>query len=131
MLDPEAVPPHWTLLRFGAMPVAEFLATIDFFVYFTHPLWRESFGRALAEAIAAGKLVITDAETAAPFGPGVVAAASPAEVDRIIAAHVADPQAYAARVRCAQETLAAHRPEAVLERILPLLEPGEASRALL
>ncbi|MFO4987299.1 hypothetical protein RCK87_26505, partial [Salmonella enterica subsp. enterica serovar 1,4,[5],12:i:-] len=38
MLDPEAVPPHWTLLRFGAMPVAEFLATIDFFVYFTHPL---------------------------------------------------------------------------------------------
>ena len=131
MLDPEAVPPHWTLLRFGAMPVADFLATIDFFVYFTHPLWRESFGRAIAEAIAAGKLVITDAATAAPFGPGVVAAASPAEVDRIIAAHVADPQAYAARVRRAQETLATHHPEAVLERILPLLEPGEASRAFL
>lgn len=131
MLDPEAVPAHWTLLRFGAMPVADFLATIDFFVYFTHPLWRESFGRAIAEAIAAGKLVITDAATAAPFGPGVVAARSPAEVDRIIAAHVADPQAYAARVRLAQQTLSAHSPQAVLERILPLLEPGEASRALL
>ena len=35
--------------------------------------WRESFGRAIAEAIAAGKLVITDPATAATFGPGVVA----------------------------------------------------------
>lgn len=131
MLDPEAVPAHWHLLRFGAMAVPDFLASIDFFVYFTHPLWRESFGRAIAEAIAAGKLVITDAATAAPFGPGVVATASPAEVDRIIAAHVADPQAYAARVRMAQEALAAHRPQAVLERILPLLEAREATGAFL
>ena len=59
-------------MRFGAMPVPDFLASIDFFVYFTHPLLREGFGRAIAEAIAAGKLVITDEETAEPFGPGVV-----------------------------------------------------------
>jgi hypothetical protein len=46
------------------MPVERFLEEIDFFVYFTHPLWRESFGRVIAEAIAAGKLVITDPCTA-------------------------------------------------------------------
>lgn len=130
LLDPEGVPPHWQLLRFGAMPVADFLAGIDFFVYFTHPLWRESYGRAIAEATAAGKLVITDAATAEPFGPGVVAATSK-EVDRIVAAHVADPARYAAAVRRAQADLAPHRPDAVLRHLMPLLTPGKAAHALL
>ena len=43
---------------------ARFLTGIDFFVYFTNPLWQESFGRVIAEAIAAGKVVITDPDTA-------------------------------------------------------------------
>ena len=86
LLDRESMPPHWQLLRFGAMPVPDFLASIDFFVYFTHPLWRESYGRAIAEAIAAGKLVITDAATAEPFGPGVVTDTGTGDgIDRIIA----------------------------------------------
>lgn len=124
------MPRHWQLLRFGAMPVDDFLASIDVFVYFTHPLWRESYGRAITEAIAAGKLVITDAATAEPFGEGVIAAAT-AEIDQVIAAHIASPALYAARVLRAQADLAAHRPEAVLDRILPLLEPQEAVGALL
>ena len=62
--DPEWVPRHWTALRFGEMDVASFLGEIDFFVYFTNPMWRESFGRVIVEAIAAGKLVITDPGTA-------------------------------------------------------------------
>ena len=73
LLETEDLPSHWQLLPFGAIKVADFLASIDFFVYFTHPLWRESFGRAIAEAIAAGKLVITDPATAEAFGPGVIA----------------------------------------------------------
>ena len=131
LLDPESMPPHWQLLRFGAMKVPDFLASIDFFVYFTHPLWRESFGRAIAEAIAAGKLVITDPATAEPFGPGVVADNGDGEIDRIIAAHVADPSRYAAAVRRAQADLAAHRPEPVVARLLALLEPEVAVHALL
>ena len=35
--------------------VDAFLASIDFFVYFTHPFLQESFGRVIGEAIAAGK----------------------------------------------------------------------------
>ncbi len=129
LLDPEALPPHWELHPFGAMAVEDFLATIDFFVYFTHPLWRESFGRAIAEAIAAGKLVITDPATAASFGPGVIADDGTG-IDAIVAAHVADPHRYAATVRRAQAGLAAHRPEAVVARLLPLLQPGLADAAL-
>jgi hypothetical protein len=127
--DRDRLPPHWQLLPFGGMKVPDFLATIDFFVYFTHPLWRESFGRAIAEAIAAGKLVITDPATAEPFGAGVIAAGAD-DVDRIVAAHIAEPESYGAAVRRAQIGLAAHRPDAVIERIKPLLVP-EADNAVL
>lgn len=130
LLDPASIPPHWELHRFGAMPVDDFLAGIDFFVYFTHPFWRESFGRAIAEAIAAGKLVITDPGTAATFGPGVVADDGNG-VDAIVAAHVADPRRYAAAVRRSQADLASHRPEAVVAQILPLLQPEPPAHAAL
>lgn len=123
LAERDAVPAHWDLLPFGAVPVEEFLAGIDVLVYFTNPLWRESFGRAIAEAIAAGKLVVTDPETAAGFGPGVIAADSPGEVDAIVAAHLAEPARYAAAVRRAQGDLARHRPEAVVPRLLALLDP--------
>jgi hypothetical protein len=111
------------------MKVPDFLAAIDFFVYFTHPLWRESFGRAIAEAIAAGKLVITDPDTAEPFGPGVIATDG-SDIDGIVAAHIAEPDRYAAAVRRAQHDLAAHRPDAVVARIKPLLVP-QGDHALL
>ena len=118
------MPPHWQLMRFGAMPVPDFLASIDFFVYFTHPLLREGYGRAIAEAIAAGKLVITDEETAGPFGPGVVTDTGTGDgIDRIIASHVADPSRYAAAVLRTQADLAAYRPDPVAARLAALLEP--------
>jgi len=93
--------PHWTLLPFRAMEVEAFFEEIDFMVYFTSDTWRESFGRVLAEAIAAGKVVISDAQTAAPFGGGVVAA-RPGDVNRLIAGFVADPDSYRAQVERAQ-----------------------------
>lgn len=99
--------PHWNLQPFRAMPVAAFLAEIDFFVYFTAPTWRESFGRVIAEAIAAGKLVITDRDTAQSFGKGVIGA-KPADVDAVVAHHLAAPPRYQDRVRRAQSDLAAY-----------------------
>jgi hypothetical protein len=132
--DPDGVPEHWDLRRFGTMPVAEFLAEIDFFVYFTNPLWRESFGRVIAEAIAAGKLVITDPGTAAVFGEGVIASTGD-DVQTIVERFLAAPEAYGAMVRKAQAGLARFTPEAVRARILPLVAPvadrrPEIARAL-
>jgi hypothetical protein len=126
----EALPRHWELLPFGAMPVGAFLEGIDFFVYFTNPLWRESFGRAIAEAIAAGRLVVTDPATAEPFGPGVIAA-EPAGVDAVVAAHIAEPARYAESVRQAQQHLTRHRPEAVVPRLMSILVPREVRLAAL
>lgn len=103
--------PHWECHPFNGLGLADFFARIDFLVYFTAPTWSESFGRVLAEAVMAGKIVLTDAGTAAAL-PGAAIAARPDEVDGLIAAYLADPGRYAADVRRAQRALAAFAPEA-------------------
>ena len=111
-LLPGANPPaHWRLLPFGSADVSEFLATIDFFVYFTHPNWRESFGRVLAEAIAAGKIVITDRETARNFGKSVIVSDGH-DLDRIITGFVTAPRRYQTFVRAAQRRLSEYSADA-------------------
>ncbi|HQY43190.1 MAG TPA: hypothetical protein PK450_03345 [Paracoccaceae bacterium] len=104
LMDGGFAQPHWQLHRFGTLPVADFFDRIDFMVYFTAPTWRESFGRVLAEAVGAGKVVLTDPATAQPFGAGVIAC-TPSEVDAIIAHLVAQPDLYAQQVRRGQERL--------------------------
>ncbi|MBM7069931.1 glycosyltransferase [Actibacterium sp. 188UL27-1] len=109
------VPSHWDLIPFRAEPVTAFLSTIDFFIYYTNTRWRESFGRVIAEAIAAGKLVITDPDTAQIFGPGVLGA-QPFEVNDLVAKHIAAPALYASRVEMAQAGLSRFSASAFKER---------------
>ena len=92
------------MLPFGSLDVAEFFDKIDFMVYYTSPSWRESFGRVLAEGIAAGKVVISDAKTAEIFDGGVIGA-RPDQVDGLIADFVEDPKKYHEFVRNAQDKL--------------------------
>jgi len=94
-------PSHWDLYRFQEIPIEPFLDRIDFFVYFTHPGLQESFGRVIPEAVAAGKLVITDSLTAKTFGSAVISA-QPNEVDAIIAYYIAHPRSYVDHVQKAQ-----------------------------
>ncbi|OUS09139.1 hypothetical protein A9Q96_00220 [Rhodobacterales bacterium 52_120_T64] len=97
-------PKHWDLYKFQEVSVSSFLEKIDFFVYYTHPNLQESFGRVIAEAIAAGKVVITDSLTAQTFGSAVIAS-PPEDVDAIIHRFIGDPQAYQDHVRNAQAAL--------------------------
>lgn len=48
------LPRNWTVYRFGELSPRQFLKELDFFVYYTHPDWVESFGRSILEALAAG-----------------------------------------------------------------------------
>ena len=96
--------PHWSMHSFQALEVEQYFEMIDFMVYYISPTWRESFGRVLAEAIAAGKLVITDPETASVFGEGVIAA-QPSEVDEIVAYMIANPAQFLSSVKAAQKGL--------------------------
>jgi hypothetical protein len=126
--EPDGAPRHWRALRFGSRDVGRFLEEIDFFVYFTHPLWRESFGRVIAEAIAAGKVVITDPGTAAPFQPGVVVSDG-SDVDAVIAEHVAAPGRYARTVREAQVGLARYSPQRFRDTVLATIIEGAPAAA--
>ncbi len=101
----DLVRPHWTLLKFGAMDVTQFFDMIDFMIYFTAPTLRESYGRVIAEAIAAGKLVLTDRANQGNF-EGAVIGCAPQEVDGIVKAMIADPEIYARQVTRAQNVLA-------------------------
>lgn len=119
-LQAEETPQHWELIPFRGETVPNFLGSIDFFVYFTNPAWRESFGRAIAEAIAAGKMVITDPDTASNFGSGIVAA-HPDDVDGVISYYLAHPDEYTARIRRAQAELDLFSGDAFLERFRGLI----------
>jgi glycosyltransferase involved in cell wall biosynthesis len=123
--DRPAAAAHWEVFGFGTMGVDEFLAGIDFFVYFTNPMWRESFGRVIVEAIAAGKVVITDPGTAEAFGPSVVASDG-TDVDRIIQGFIADKARYVDFVERAQERLSTYSPGAFVERVKALIRHATA-----
>ncbi|RMA42341.1 hypothetical protein D9R08_09545 [Rhodophyticola porphyridii] len=97
--------PHWTLLKFAEIAPEQFFGMIDFMVYFTAPTWRESFGRVIAEAIAAGKVVICDRATGSSF-PGAVLTASPKQVDQLIFEMINNPEKYVKQVKRAQGVLA-------------------------
>lgn len=126
LLDADQIPDHWKVYSFGDMPVDEFLEGIDFFVYYTHPHLQESFGRVIAEAIAAGKVVITDARTGRTFGDAVICC-DPADVDGIIADLVADPQRYQDFVLQSQQSLKRFGSQVfVAQTVAKLLEAKEA-----
>lgn len=107
---------EWELIPFGAEPVDDFLRSIDFMVYFTNPTWRESFGRVIAEALAAGKVVITDADTARTFGDGVISAL-PHEVNNVVACLIDDPQAYHAQAAKGHTALEGFSTDAFTARV--------------
>jgi hypothetical protein len=124
----EADPPsHWTLVPFRGLKVEDYLNRIDFLVYYTAPTFRESFGRVLAEGIAAGKIVITDPETAANFGSAAIGA-DPEEVDGIIEGYVAAPKRYASDVRLAQDALKGYSAASFLAQTGPVITGGAASQ---
>lgn len=120
LIEKDKTPAHWSLHKFRSLDVAQYFEMIDFLVYFTAPTFRESFGRVLAEGIAAGKVVISDRETALTFDGGVVAT-DPNGVDEVIKGYVASPERYKDQVLSAQQKLRAFSAEAFLNQIGPVL----------
>jgi hypothetical protein len=120
--------PHWRMLPYRSMPVDEFLTQLDFMVYFTSSSLQESFGRVLAEGVAAGKVVISDPATAEMFHGGVIGA-RPAEVDAIIAGFVRSPALYADHVRQAQARLLAFSASAFRQMFSRVVQTTAATAA--
>ena len=120
--------PHWLMFPFQGIDLERYFEMFDFMVYFTSPMWRESFGRVLAEAVAAGKVVISDAETAATFG-GAVIQGTPATVDSIIQRFIDQPRLYRDHVLAAQGKLDRFSAAAFREHFLEILSPMTGAMA--
>lgn len=73
----------WTLMPFGDMPPQAFLDRLDVFSYFHASLWREAFGRTIAEAMLMGVRCILDPALRPTFGPHAIYCA-PAETASVL-----------------------------------------------
>lgn len=118
--------PHWALFPFHGIEIEQYFEMIDFMVYHTAPTLRESFGRVLAEGIAAGKVVVADPDTAQVFGDGVIPA-RPAEVADVIARHIEAPTRYAEQVARGRTMLARFSADRFAQMFARHLAPAEAA----
>lgn len=101
------VPRNWTLIDFGAQDVRSFLSELDVFVYLHHPRWIETFGRTVAEAIAAGVPCVLPPYFEQTFGPAALYSADHSAVDVARRLH-ADPEAWARHAAAARTWLDQH-----------------------
>jgi glycosyltransferase involved in cell wall biosynthesis len=94
-------PQTWDVVEFGAEAPQDFLATLDFFVYFHDPDWLEAFGRTILEAMASGVPVIVGPHFRAIFGDAALYS-EPSGVRELVLRLHADRPAYDAAVRRAR-----------------------------
>ncbi|WP_207782168.1 glycosyltransferase [Phytoactinopolyspora limicola] len=87
------LPATWEVYEFGAMSPREFLAGLDFFVYYHDPRWIEAFGRTILEALASGVPAILPPHFEALFGEAAIYA-QPHEVRRVVTELFADRAGY-------------------------------------
>ncbi|HET9873722.1 MAG TPA: glycosyltransferase [Propionibacteriaceae bacterium] len=96
------LPENWQVLPFGARPVRDFLADLDFFVYYHDPRLVEAFGRTILEAMASGVPAILPPHFQPVFGDAATYA-EPYEVAGLVQRLRADRTAYDALVEHAAE----------------------------
>jgi hypothetical protein len=89
-----APPINWQTMETNEIPVRDFLSAIDFFVYFHHPDWVEAYGRTVAEAAAAGCVVILPDYLKRTFGDAGLYC-EPAEALDLVRSTAADRERFA------------------------------------
>jgi UDP:flavonoid glycosyltransferase YjiC (YdhE family) len=119
------LPRSWQVIPFGEMDPREFLAQLDFFVYYHHPNWLEAFGRNILEALASGLPAVLPAHFQPLFGDAAIYS-EPADVSSVVNHLYADRSAYEDVVARADAFVrekfghSAHR-----RRLLELIGPPE------
>jgi hypothetical protein len=96
------VPSHWKTIPFGGVDVAEYLSSLDAWVYFHGTDWVEAFGRAVLEAAASGLPVIVSKTFRPLFGPACIYC-EPEDVLDVLADLRADDAARALQARRARQ----------------------------
>ncbi len=119
------LPDAWEVQRFGEQAPREFLAGLDFFVYYHDPRWVEAFGRTILEALASGVPAVLPPHFRALFGDAA-RYAEPTGVRAVVEELYADRAAYEAQADRAERFVRERfGHEAHVRRIRPLA--GEPS----
>ena len=116
-----ALPESWEVMPFGAMSPRDFLAELDFFVYYHDPRWVEAFGRTILEALASGVPAILPPHFEPLFGESAIYA-EPSRVHTVVDDLYVNRAAYDAQVaRAADGVRARFGHEAHVARIDALI----------
>ena len=91
------VPDNWEVHPFGSMQVDQFLAGVDFFVYFHHADLVEAFGRTVIEALASGCVAVLPSSFRELFGEACLYV-EPSEVRELVLELHRDPASFRAQV---------------------------------
>lgn len=120
------LPASWRVQPFGSQSPRDFLAGVDFFVYYHDPCWVEAFGRTILEAMASGVPAILPPHFEALFGEAA-RYAEPAEVAAVIEQLYADRDACdALAARAAAVARARFGAEAHRSRVRELIGGGDS-----
>lgn len=123
-------PSNWQILETDEIPVVEFLKTIDFFVYFHHPEWLEAFGRTIAEAAAAGCVVIVPPYFQRTFGDACIYC-EPADALALVRATAAEPQRFAERSLRGRRIIdERYGPSSYLARLERVMRAADGQRSI-
>jgi len=126
LLGEAPLPDNWDVLPYDAMPVKEFLAGVDFFVYFDSDTIVEAFGRSILEAVASGVVVILPERYREVFGEAAVYCA-PEAVESTVREYHADARKYVAQsARAREEIMSRFSHAAYSSRILSQLGRSDA-----
>lgn len=101
------LPDNWRVYEYDEVQPKDFLASLDIFVYYTHPNWVEAFGRVIFEAMAVGVPVIIPPAYRSLFGEAAIYA-EPREVRHKIEQLMKDDDYYNAQVKKAHEYVEHH-----------------------
>lgn len=117
---PEELPEGWTVHGFNALATADFLDSLDFFVYYHSDGLVEAFGMSILEALNRGLVCVLPPHFEPVFKEGAVYA-TPENTQRVIAELWDDPISYAAQSRRALEFVQREcTPDAYIARLRDL-----------
>lgn len=122
-----SVPKRWMVEPFGARHPREFVADLDFYVYFHHPDMVEAYGRSVMEALASGCVAVLPEHFREVFGDAALYC-RPEEVVPLVRRLRADRAAYQEQSRRGQQFVAErHGAPRHLDRLaeLGLTAPGQ------
>lgn len=121
LLGGAEIPPNWEVTPYGHVDVREFLAGVDYFVYFDNDQIVEAFGRSILEAIASGRIVILPEKFRPVFGEAALYC-QPADVMELVRKVHSGPEFRSVvRERVAKELQARFSHHSYFERISGML----------